>query len=69
MIKFKLAELLEEKELNQRYVKLKTGIRSGTVNAYYHGFAKRLNVEDLDKICKALDCRIEDIIEYVPDKD
>ncbi len=68
MIKFKLAELLEKKDLNQRYIVKNAGIRSGTVNAYYHGFIKRMNVHDLNKICEVLDCKVEDLIEHIPDK-
>ena len=30
--------------------------------------AKAVRFSTLDAICKALDCRIEDILEYVPDK-
>jgi putative transcriptional regulator len=66
--KIKLKDLLEKKELNQRYLVLKTGIRSGTINAYYHGFVKRMNVKDLIKICDALDCRLDELLEYIPDK-
>ena len=68
MIVFKLKELLERKDRNQRSLKLETGIRSGTVNAYYHGFIKRMNVQDIDSICKALGCNVSDLFEYIPDK-
>ena len=68
MIIFKLKELLERKDRNQRSLKLETGIRSGTVNAYYHGFIKRMNVQDIDSICKALGCSVSDLLEYTPDK-
>lgn len=27
-----------------------------------------MNVDHLDKICEALDCKIEDLIEYIPNK-
>lgn len=67
-LKIKLKQILENKELNQRYLIIKTGIRPGTINAYYHGFVKRMNVKDLIKICDTLDCRLDELIEYVPDK-
>ena len=66
--KFNLKYILESKELNQRYLIQKTGIRPGTINAYYHGFIKRMNVYDLIKICDALNCRLDELLEYVPDK-
>lgn len=68
MFKFKLKELLEERDRNQRSLKLETGIRSGTINAYYHGFVKRMNVADLIKICDALDCSLDKLLEYAPKK-
>ena len=57
MFKIKLQELLESRARNQRSLKIETGIRSGTINAYYHGFIKRMNVKDIVKICDALNCR------------
>ena len=30
--------------------------------------AKAIRFSTLDAICKALDCRVEDIMEYVPDE-
>lgn len=68
MFKIKLKELLEERDRNQRSLKLETGIRSGTINAYFHGFIKRMNVSDLIKICDALDCRLDELLEYIPQK-
>ena len=68
MFKFKLKELLEERDRNQRSLKLETGIRSGTNTAYYHGFVKRMNVADLIKICDALDCSLDKLLEYAPKK-
>lgn len=64
----KLKKLLDERERNQRSLKMETGIRSGTINAYYHNFIKRMNVADLIKICDALNCRLDELLEYIPDK-
>ena len=30
---------------------------------------KTIKLETLDKLCNALNCRIQDIFEHVPDKD
>ena len=32
------------------------------------GKNKNVNIEILDKICKALNCRIEDVVEILPDE-
>lgn len=68
MIKFNLAKILEEKDLPQRYLVKEWGMRSGTVNAYYHNFIKRIRIEDLNTMCEALDCTLDELMEYVPDE-
>jgi putative transcriptional regulator len=68
MIKIYLSRLLGEKRITQKELCRKTGIRPGTINAYYHEYAKRVNLEDLDKICNVLNCSLSDLMEYIPDK-
>ena len=68
MFKIKLKELLDDRNRNQRSLMLETKIRSGTINAYYHGFIKRMNINDLIKICDALNCSLDELLEYIPKK-
>lgn len=68
MILYKLNKVLEAKELSQYWLCKTTKIRPGTINAYFHGYVRRIVPSDLDKICKALECDISDLIEYIPDK-
>lgn len=44
-----------------------TGIRPGTINEIYHEIALHLSVENLNKICEALDCSLDELMEYIPD--
>ena len=46
-----------------------TGIRPATINSIYNEYAQRINLEHLSKICKALDCSVEDILQYIPDEE
>ena len=69
MIVCKLSRLLGDKRWNQKQLAKATGIRPNTINALYHGYAKRISLEHLDKICKALDCRLSDIIVEIPDRE
>ena len=66
MIKFdKLWETMKEKGISTYALREKCGIDSKTV--------RRLRANDnvetktLDKLCAALDCKIEDITEYIKD--
>jgi putative transcriptional regulator len=68
MIKFRFRRLLRKRKISQFQASEITGIRPGTINAYYHGFVKRINVKDLNKMCRKFDCTVTDIIEYVPEK-
>ncbi len=43
-----------------------TGIRASTINDIYNEFAERISLNHLDRICKALNCDISDILEYIP---
>lgn len=64
MIQIKLSDLLIDRNMSQAQLHELTGIRPGTINAYYHSFAKRLNVKDLDNICTVLNCEIGDLLEH-----
>lgn len=43
------------------------GVSRGVIFELYHDNAKVLKLDTLNKICWALECRIEDIFEYIPD--
>ena len=68
MIKIYLSRLLGEKRITQKELSDKTNIRRATINAYYHEYIKRINISDLDMMCKTLECSLADLIEYIPDK-
>ncbi|WP_199425733.1 helix-turn-helix domain-containing protein [Thermaerobacillus caldiproteolyticus] len=75
MIKIKLKQLLEEKDKTMYWLSKNTGIRPNTISQWYNNEelsedkkVKEINVKALDKICKALDCKIEDILEYVKEE-
>ena len=65
MIKFKVKVWLAMREMTQKELAEKTGIRPPTISAICTGTIKHLPVEALDKICAVLDCQPADLIEYV----
>ena len=65
MIKFKVKVMLALREMTQKELSEKTGIRPPTVSAICTGAVKHLPVEALDKICEVLDCQPADLMEYV----
>ncbi|MBO5195921.1 MAG: helix-turn-helix transcriptional regulator [Clostridia bacterium] len=49
-------------ELSER-----VGITLANLSILKNNKAKAIRFSTLDAICRALDCKVEDIIEYVPD--
>ena len=68
MIKFKVKVMLAMREMTQKELAEKTGIRPPTISAICTGTIKHLPVDVLDRICDVLECQPGDIIEFVKDE-
>jgi len=64
MISFILDKILNEKELTRYWLSKQTGIDANTIDKIYKNTAKQIQLETLDKIIKALNCDLSDILEY-----
>ena len=69
MIKFKVKVMLAMRDMTQKELAEKTGIRSPTISAICLGTIKHLPVDALDKICEALDCQPGELMEYRPSQE
>lgn len=69
MIKFKVKVMLAIREMTQKELAERTGIRPPTVSAICTGAVKHLPIESLNEICKVLDCQPSDLMEYVADEE
>lgn len=69
MIKFELKVMLAKREMTQRDLAERTGIRPPTISALSLGTIKHIPVDVLDKICDALECQPADIMRHVPDNE
>ncbi len=65
MIKFTVKVMLAKREMTQKELAEKTGVRPPTISAICTGAVKHLPVDALDKICDVLDCQPADIMEYI----
>ena len=61
----KLWKLLVDKEMSKGDLHKKSGLSSSTMTKLRKG--EDVSMEALRKICIALNCNIEDIVEFVPD--
>lgn len=63
-IKITLKVILAKREMTQKELAEKTGIRPPTISAICTSTAKHLPLDVVDKICEALDCQPGDFMEY-----
>ena len=68
MIKFKVKVMLAMRDLTQKELAERTGIRPPTISAICTGAVKHLPVDALDKICEVLDCQPADLMEFVKEE-
>lgn len=67
VIYVKLWKLLEEKGMKKIELQRKAGI-SGNILARM-GRNEYISMESVEKICYVLDCRTDDILEFIPEGD
>lgn len=65
-LEIRLAELIEEKELNRNKVSLKAAMNWRQVDRYCENDITRLDTFVLCKLCTALECEIQDLLVFVP---
>lgn len=68
MIKPRIKVILALREMTQKDLVERTGIRQPTVSALCTGKARHIPIDVLDRICSVLDCQPGDLFEYVPDE-
>jgi len=69
MIQNNFARLLGERLEKMTDVHKATTISRNTLTNLYYRRCKGIEFKTLDKLCRYLDCKIEDIIEYKKDKE
>lgn len=67
MIRIKLSDLLGKHKMNQKTLATITKIRPATISKMYYEESKRIDIAQLNNICKAFDCEISELLEYIPD--
>lgn len=63
----KLGELRKVKGLTQEQLARKADISTSYVQKFEQNSLSRYSVEYLNKLCKALECNIGDLLEYIND--
>jgi len=63
-IKIKLGEVMKEKNLTRYQLSKMTNTRFEVINKWHSGEVERIDSDILARFCFALNCKVEDIIEY-----
>lgn len=66
-IKINISRILGEKKMTMRELSNMTGIRPSTISNFYYEESKRIEIDQINALCKALGCQVGDIFEYVED--
>ena len=68
-IKNNLSRMLGERKMTMRELADKAGIRPNTISNLYHEETQRIQISHINALCKALNCQVGDIFEYVEDEE
>ncbi len=67
-IRIKLDELLIRAGMSKNKFSQRAEMEGTQINNYCKGIITRLDTDVLARICTVLDCKIEDLLEFVPPK-
>lgn len=64
MIEINFSAILGKKLVKITDISKKTDISRTTLTNLYYKRSKKISFDVLDKLCKSLDCQIQDLLEY-----
>ena len=67
MIMINLDVMMAKRKMSLNELSEKVGITLANLSVLKNNKAKAIRFSTLDAICRALDCRVEDILEFVKD--
>lgn len=67
-VKLHLRELMEERNLSLTKLSFRAKMQRTQLKHYYDGDIQRLDMAVLSRLCYALHCDLNDLLEYIPPK-
>lgn len=68
-IKLHLKELMEERNLSLTKLSFRAEMQRTQLKHYYDEDIQRLDMAVLSRLCYALNCTLNDLVEYIPPKE
>lgn len=68
-IKIKLDELIKKAGISKNKLSQRAEMQRTQINNYCKNEITRLDTDVLARICTVLDCKIEDLLEFIPPED
>lgn len=68
MIKCHLSRIMGEKKLKVADVARAIDVHRNSITLLYDETATRIDLDTLNKLCTYFDCRIEDLLEFIPNQ-
>ena len=65
-VKITLAQLIEEKGISKNKLSQRAEMQRTQLNNYCNNRISRLDIDVLARLCTVLDCKISDLLEFVP---
>jgi putative transcriptional regulator len=67
-VKINLKKIRTGRGISQNGLAQQLGMTLQNIQKIEYGQAKSIPLETLDKLCKALNCQVGDLLVYIPDK-
>ena len=68
-VELRLGEIIDERGISRNQLAKMIDARFEVVSKWYKGEVEKMDLDILARLCYALDCKAEDIVQYVPDEE
>ena len=63
-IRIKVSDLMGKNKMSMKQLSNITGIRPNTITKLYYEETKRIEIEQIEALCRAFNCDVKDLFEY-----
>ena len=67
MIEITLNEVLGKKRMKMSELSELSGVNKNSILSLYHNRSRRIDLDVMEKLCKALDCDLAELLRYTKD--